>query len=131
MNIRLFKPYLTQEELDSIKDTFDSGWLGLGPKVMEFEKNWSTYLGGSYSLAVNSATAALHLALTAFNFPQGKKVLVPAITFVSTAAAALYNGLIPVFVDVDPITLQMDIVDLKKYDNDCSCYSSSLWRISS
>ena len=120
MNIRLFKPYLTQEELDSIKDTFDSGWLGLGPKVMEFEKNWSTYIGGSYSLAVNSATAALHLALTAFNFPQGKKVLVPAITFVSTAAAALYNGLIPVFVDVDPITLQMDIVDLKKkYDNDC------------
>jgi perosamine synthetase len=120
MNIRLFKPYVGQEELDSIKDTFERGWIGLGAKVSELEQKWSTYIGGSFSLAVNSATAALHLAVTAFNFPRGKKVLVPAITFVSTANAALYNGLIPVFVDVDPITLQMDLCDLKKkYDNDC------------
>ena len=117
MNIRLFKPYVGQEELDSIKDTFERGWIGLGAKVSELEQKWSNYIGGSFSLAVNSATAALHLAVTAFNFPRGKKVLVPAITFVSTANAALYNGLKPVFVDVDPITLQMDLCDLKKkYD---------------
>ena len=76
MNIRLFKPYLGQEEMDSIKDTFERGWIGLGPKVSELEQKWSTYIGGSFSLAVNSATAALHLAVTAFNFPKGKKVLV-------------------------------------------------------
>ncbi len=120
MNIRLFKPYLTQEELDSIKIAFNRGWIGLGPNVSEFEKKWSEYIGGSHSLAVNSATAALHLALTAFNFPRGKKVLVPAITFVATATAAMYNGLVPEFVDVDPQTLQMDIEDLKrKCSDDC------------
>jgi perosamine synthetase len=68
---------------------------------------------------VNLATAALYLALTAFGFPEGKKVLVPAITFTSTATAVMYNRLIPVFVDVDPEIVSMDLNDLrKKYDKD-------------
>jgi len=58
--------------------------------------------------------------LTAFGFPEGKKVLVPAITFTSTATAVMYNRLVPVFVDVDPVTVSMDLNDLrKKYDKDC------------
>jgi len=72
------------------------------------------------SIGVNSATAALHLALTAFHFEKGKKVLVPAITFTSTANVVLFNNLVPVFVDVDPITAVMDLNDLKrKYTKDC------------
>jgi perosamine synthetase len=120
MNIRLFKPSLGNEELQNIKKAFDRSWIGLGPNVQEFEKKWASYIGVKEAVGVNSATAALHLALKVFNFPAGKKVLVPSLTFASTATAILYNDLIPVFVDSDPDTLGMDIDDMKlKYDDDC------------
>jgi perosamine synthetase len=120
MNIRLFKPSVGQEELDKLKEVFDRAWLGLGPLVSEFEEKWCQYIGSKMSIGVNSATAALHLALTAFHFPPEKKVLVPAITFTSTANVVLYNNLVPVFVDVDPETTVMDLNDLqKKIDKDC------------
>lgn len=120
MNIRLFKPSVGQEELDNLKGVFDRAWLGLGPLVTEFEKEWTNYIGTKMSIGVNSATAALHLAVTAFHFPKGKKILVPAITFTSTANVVLYNDLIPVFVDVDPETVVMDLNDLeRKIDKDC------------
>jgi perosamine synthetase len=120
MNIRLFKPSLGQEELDNIKDAFDRGWIGLGPKVTEFEKKWAEFIGCKVAIGLNSATAALHLALRCFGFPEGKKILVPSLTFSATASAILYNRLIPVFVDSDPVTLGMSLEDLdKKYDKDC------------
>lgn len=120
MNIRLFKPSVGKEELDSLKEVFDRQWLGLGPTVSKFEDEWTKYIGCKASIGVNSATAALHLSLTAFGFPEGKKVLVPAITFVSTASAVLYNRLEPVFVDVDEDTVSMSMDDMeKKYTPDC------------
>lgn len=120
MNIRLFKPSLGEEELQAIKEAFDRSWVGLGPKVAEFEEAWSKFIGCKMAIGVNSATAALHLALACFRFPEGKKVLVPSLTFASTATAVLYNRLIPVFVDSDPVTLGISLEDLeKKYDSDC------------
>jgi len=120
MNIRLFKPSLGEEELQAIKEAFDRSWVGLGPKVNEFEEEWRKFIGCEMAVAVNSATAALHLALACFRFPEGKKVLVPSLTFSSTASAVLYNRLIPVFVDSDPVTLGMSLEDLeRKYDTDC------------
>ena len=119
MNIRLFKPSLGKEELDNIKEAFERSWIGLGPNVNEFEEQWAKFLGAKSAIGLNSATAALHLALAVFNFPKGKKVLVPSLTFSSTASSILYNGLVPVFVDSDPVTLGMDINDMKcKYDKD-------------
>jgi len=103
MNIRLFKPSVGQEELDNLKGVFDRAWLGLGPLVSQFEEEWSAYIGCKMSIGVNSATAALHLAVTA-----------------STANVVLYNSLIPVFVDVDPETTVMDLDDMvRKIDDDC------------
>jgi len=94
--------------------------VGLGPKVNEFENKWADFVGAKLAVGVNSATAALHLALRVFKFPKGKKVLVPAMTFSATAAAVLYNDLIPVFVDSDYNTLGMSLDDLdKKFDEDC------------
>lgn len=120
MNIRLFKPSLGEEELQNIKEAFERSWVGLGPNVSEFEKQWANFVGAEIAVGLNSATAALHLALAAFNFPEGKKVLVPSLTFSATASAVLYNRLIPVFIDSDPVTLGMDLEDLnKKYDKDC------------
>lgn len=120
MKIRLFKPCVGDEELKNIKEVFDRAWLGLGPKVAEFETEWSKYLGIKMSIAVNSATAALHLALSAYRFKEGSKVVVPAITFASTATAILYKRLEPVFVDVDAKTISISFEDLeKKYTKDC------------
>jgi perosamine synthetase len=120
MNIRLFKPSLGQEELDKIKEAFDRSWIGLGPLVSEFEEKWAKFVGAEIAIGLNSATAALHLALRVFGFPKGKKVLVPSLTFSSTASAILYNDLIPVFVDSDPVTLGISLEDLeRKYDKDC------------
>lgn len=120
MNVRLFKPSLGEEELNNIKDSFDRAWIGLGPKVAQFEKEWSGYIGCKSSIGLNSATAALHLALASFGFIEGKKVLVPAITFASTAFAPVYNRLEPVFVDVEEDTVSISISDLeKKYTKDC------------
>jgi perosamine synthetase len=121
LQVRLFKPSVGEEELANIRDVFERGWLGLGPLVEQFEKEWTQYIGASVSVGVNSATAALHLAVTAAQVPAGSKVLVPAITFVATATAALYNRLTPVFVDVDEDTLSMSLEDLqKKVTPDCA-----------
>jgi perosamine synthetase len=120
MKIRLFKPCVGEEELANIRSVFDRAWLGLGPLVGQFEREWSEYIGAASSMGVNSATAALHLALTTYGFREGAKVLVPAITFVSTATAALYNRLEPVFVDVEPATLSISFEDLeRKVSEDC------------
>ena len=120
MNIRLFKPSLGEEELANIRDAFERSWVGLGPKVNEFEEAWEKFIGCSEAIALNSATAALHLALAVFRFPEGKKVLVPSLTFSATASAILYNRLVPVFVDSDPLTLGMSLADLdKKWDKEC------------
>jgi perosamine synthetase len=120
VNIRLFKPSLGEKELESVKEAFERSWVGLGPKVNEFENKWAAFVGAKLAVGVNSATAALHLALRVFKFPKGKKVLVPAMTFSATASAVLYNDLIPVFVDSDYNTLGMSLDDLdKKYDKDC------------
>ena len=120
MQVRLFKPSVGEEELANIRAVFERAWLGLGPTVAQFEKEWSAYIGAKNSVGVNSGTAALHLALTAHNFPRGAKVLVPAMTFVATATAVLYNDLEPVFVDVDPDTLNLSLEDLqRKITKDC------------
>jgi perosamine synthetase len=120
VEVRLFKPSVGKEELENVRQVFGRAWLGLGPLVGQFEQEWTEYIGARTSVGVNSGTAALHLSLAAFRFPRGKKVLVPAITFVSTATAAVYNGLEPVFVDVRPDTLGLDLDDLKKkIDPDC------------
>ena len=92
MNIRLFKPSVGKEELENISTSFDRSWIGLGPNVNEFEKKWAEFIGVEVAIGLNSATAALHLALTSFGFPEGKKVLLPALTFASTAMAILYKS---------------------------------------
>lgn len=120
MNIRLFKPSVGEEELAEIKNAFDRSWIGMGPSLQEFEKQWSEYVGADISLGMNSATAALHMALTAFQFSENAKVLVPTLTFAASATAIMYNRLTPVFVDADPVTLQMCTEDLeRKYTSDC------------
>lgn len=120
MQIRLFKPSFDHKELDAVRSCFDRSWVGLGNKVNEFESAWKNRLGCEQAIALNSATAALHLALAEFRFPPGAKVLVPTLTFAATATSILYNDLVPVFVDASNADGQICLSDLeKKWDEDC------------
>lgn len=120
MNVRLFQPSLGIKELNSIRRVFKKSWIGYGEEVQKFENEWKRCFNVKCSIAVNSCTAALHLALLCNNFKKGKKVLVPAITFSATAAAVLYCGLVPVFVDINENDLNINFEDLKKkYSKDC------------
>ena len=119
-NLRLFKPSVGKEELKSIKNIFKKSWLGYGEEVRKFENLFAKFIGTKYAVGVNSGTAALHLSLLCKNYPPKKKVLVPAITFSASAAAVLYCGLTPVFVDVNKDDLTINFKDLKeKYTKDC------------
>ena len=120
LKVRLSTPTVNNSETNALKKIFNNSWLGYGPNVVKFEKAWSKYFKVKHSVGVNSCTAALHLSLAVNNFKKNKKVLVPAMTFSASAAAILYCGLTPVFVDIDPKTLVISFEDLKKkYSKDC------------
>lgn len=93
MNIRLFKPSLGNDELAGIKETFDKSWVGLGEKVIEFENEWSKFIGCKASIGLNSATAALHIAVQTFGFAHGKKIMVPQLLLLLLLLPLFITGL--------------------------------------
>jgi dTDP-4-amino-4,6-dideoxygalactose transaminase len=102
-------PDIGEAEIAEVVDSLRSGWLTTGPKTKRFEEEFGAFLGaGLETVAVNSATAGLHLALEAIGIGPGDEVIVPAYTFTATAEVVRYLGADPVFVDVDPRTLNMD-----------------------
>ena len=111
--IPVFRPSYGPEELESLKDVFASGWLGLGPKSAEFEDAFRGYIGVEHAIGVGSCTAALHLALIAADI-SGREVITTPMTFVSTNHAILYCGGTPVFADVQPDTLTIDPADVAR-----------------
>lgn len=108
------QPSLGEEEINLVKRVFDSRWLGLGSTVKEFEEELKKFLGAKYVMAVNSGTSALHITLDAFGIRAGDEVVVPSLTFVATIQAIISCGAKPVFCDVYPDTLNIDIDDTLK-----------------
>lgn len=96
------KPSISEYEINEVIDTIRSGWLTTGPKVAKFENEFSQFIGCNYSIAVNSATAGLHLALEAAGIGSGDVVIVPVFTFTATAEVVRYLGATPLFVDCNP-----------------------------
>jgi dTDP-4-amino-4,6-dideoxygalactose transaminase len=107
-------PHITQAEIDEVVDTLRSGWLTTGPKTKRFEREFAGRVGAPYALAVNSATAAMHLALDAVGLQPGDEVIVPVYTFTATAEVVVYFQARPVFVDVDPVTCNLDPARLEE-----------------
>lgn len=101
-------PDIGEEEIQEVVDTLKSGWLTTGPKTALFEKEFAEFVGTPYALAVNSATAGLHLALEAIGVGPGDKVITSPYTFTASAEVIRYLGADPVFVDIDPRTFNMD-----------------------
>lgn len=108
-------PNITQAEIDEVVDTLRSGWLTTGPKTKRFERTFSEYIGVPYAVAVNSATAAMHLALDAIGLEPGEEVIVPTYTFTATAEVVTYFRAHPIFVDVDPVTCNLDPAQLENH----------------
>ena len=106
-------PHITQAEIDEVIDTLRSGWLSTGPKTKRFEQEFAQAVGVSYAVAVNSGTAALHLALDALGIGADDEVIVPVYTFTSTAAVVEHCRARPVFIDVDPVTCNLDPAQLE------------------
>ena len=108
MTIPFFKPSIGAEEKELVMQVLDSGWLTTGKHCKRFEEEFAGYVGAKYAVALNSCTAALHLALDAVGVQNGDSVLVPTHTFAATAEVVRYFGARPVLVDCDPDTLCMD-----------------------
>ena len=114
--IKLFDPAIDEREIKKAVKTLMSGFWASGAgggQVQEFEKNFKKFINSKSCVSVNSGTAALHLAATLCDI-KGKEVILPSLSFVSTAHAIMYNGGIPVFVDVNPHTLCIDPEEIKK-----------------
>ncbi|MEK9726804.1 MAG: DegT/DnrJ/EryC1/StrS family aminotransferase [Candidatus Margulisiibacteriota bacterium] len=99
-NIPFHKAAIGEEEINEVVDTIKSGWLTMGPKTIEFEKQFADYFGVEYAISMNSATACLHLALKAIGLNEGDEVILPTTTFVSTAEVVTYFNAIPVLCDI-------------------------------
>jgi dTDP-4-amino-4,6-dideoxygalactose transaminase len=105
------RPSLADEELNAVKDVFESRWLGKGSVTEIFEEQIRQHLGVKHLLCVNSGTAALQLAVQCLELDPGFEVLVPSLTFPATIQAILTAGGQPIFCEVDPATLNIDIED--------------------
>jgi len=99
------RPNFGEEEIAAVTRVLRSGWVGMGPEVIAFEQELAAFVGAPHVITVNSCTSALHLALLVNGIGTGDDVIVPSLTWCSTANAALYLGARPIFCDVDPSTL--------------------------
>jgi perosamine synthetase len=106
--IYLSRPDITKLERKFVNDVLKTPFLSLGPKLEEFENNFSNYIGSKHSVAVNSGTSGLHLALLALGISKGDEVITTPFSFIASANCILFVGAKPVFVDIDPETLNID-----------------------
>ena len=108
-------PEIGEEEIDEVVECLRSGWITTGPRAKQFEEDFANYLGGDVeTLAVNSATSGLHLALEALGVGVGDEVILPSYTFTATAEVVRYLGATPVFVDVEESTYNISIPAIKR-----------------
>jgi len=107
-------PSIGAAERDEVMACIDSGWLGAGPRVASFERRLASYLEVPTVVAVNSCTAALHLALRVLDLPPGSEVITTAMTFCATANAIVHAGHVPVFADCERATLNIDLEDVRR-----------------
>jgi len=112
--ITLFRPYVTQQARDRVDQVLASGWIGQGPVVAEFEQRFEEVVGVRNAVAVNSATSALHLALTCLGIGKGDEVITTAQTFVATSLVILQNVALPVFADIQYHTGNIDPADIER-----------------
>jgi len=138
--IPFHRPTIGDEEIAEVVDTLRSGWLTTGPKTAQFEREFGSYVGSPFALAVNSCTAGLHLALTALGIGSGDEVITTPLTFCATVNTIFQTGATPILADVrsdgniDPASVEARITARTKaivpvHLAGLPCDLSSIWRI--
>ncbi|MGZ3240907.1 MAG: DegT/DnrJ/EryC1/StrS family aminotransferase [Burkholderiaceae bacterium] len=107
-------PLIEEPEIAEVVASMKSGWLGTGPKVAQFEKDFATYKGTDFAAALNSCTAALHLSILAAGIKPGDEVITTPLTFCATVNAIIHAGATPVLADIDPNTMNIDPAEIEK-----------------
>ncbi|MCI0595841.1 MAG: DegT/DnrJ/EryC1/StrS aminotransferase family protein [candidate division Zixibacteria bacterium] len=116
-NIRkvpFYKPSLDETDIEAVRSTLEDGWITTGPRAKKFEAELAAYVGSKQALAVNSCTAALHLALAAAGIKKGDKVITSPYTFAASVETIIWCGAQPVLADIDPATLNIDPLRAEK-----------------
>ena len=111
--VALFVPYITADELAAVGRAIKSGWLSMGQETINFESAMAKYVGAKYAIATNNGTAALHLAVIAAGIKPGDEVITTPYTFIASTNCILYEKAKPVFADIDPETLNIDVNKLE------------------
>jgi dTDP-4-amino-4,6-dideoxygalactose transaminase len=106
-------PQIESAEIDEVVRCLESGWIGTGPRVAQFEKEFAAYKGQPFAAALNSCTAALHLSVLAAGIGPGDEVITTPLSFCATVNAIVHAGATPVLADVDPVTMNIDPVAVK------------------
>ncbi len=112
--VPFFRLELTDDEVAAVTEVLRSGWLTTGPNTKLFEEEFAAAVGAKYAVAVNSGTAALHLAVAALDLKPHQAVLVPTHTFAATAEVVRYLGATPILIDADNDTLNLDLNDAER-----------------
>lgn len=111
------KPTISQREINEVTKVLKSGWLTTGPKTEEFEQKFAQYVEAEHAIAVSSGTDALHLSLAALKIKPGDEVITTPFTFIATAQVIEWLGARPVFVDIDPVTYNINPDQIKRKIN--------------
>lgn len=106
-------PLIDDNDINEVVETLKSGWVAKGPRTLVFENRFAAYVGAKHAIAMNSATAALHIALIAGGVKYGDEVITTSMTFAATVNTIVHIGAIPVFVDIDP---EMGCIDADKIE---------------
>lgn len=110
-------PLIGKPEIDDVVESLQNGWIGTGPKTAEFEKAFASLKGVPQAVALNSCTAALHLALVASGVSDGDEIITTPLTFCATVNAIIHAGGTPVMADVDPVSMNIDPTETEKHIN--------------
>lgn len=114
MRIPLSAPDITEADIEAVVSVLRTRRLSIGPKMVDFEQSMAEAAGVPYGIAVSSGTAGLHLCLCALGIGEGDEVILPSFTFIAAGNAVLYQRATPVFIDIDPVTLNLDPGQLEK-----------------
>ena len=114
MKVPFYRPSIGEEEINEVVDSLRSGWLTTGPKAKHFEQDFAAYVGQKHAVALNSCTAALHLALEAIGLKAGETVVVPTMTFAATAEVVRYFDAKPLLVDCRLDDFNIDVNDARR-----------------
>src|SRR5580704_12586449 len=114
MRIPLSAPDITEADIEAVVSVLRTPRLSIGPRMLEFEQSIAEFVGVPHAVAVSSGTAGLHLCLRALGITEGDEVILPSFTFIAAGNVILYERATPVFVDIDPLTLNLDPAKLEQ-----------------